>query len=81
MWVAKHSEPGVGVYVYKTGADNSAVGVYGLGRLKMGVVAAVDGDLVVLNENRGVKTGAAGAVDDDTITNQEIKHGSLHRKW
>ena len=61
-------QPGVGVQVNEAGADDVPGGVYGSRRFKPGHVAAVDGHPVALHGDGGVKTGAAGAVYDQAVS-------------
>ena len=77
VWLTEHGESGVRVEIDESRADYFAFGIDGAGGLQTGVVAPMDGDAIVLNQDRSVKPGAAGTVDHHTVMDCKIKHTFL----
>ena len=81
LWVvvrlAHDGQSGVGMQVDEAGAHHMAGGVDGPGCFQVGNVAPLHGDRVAFHQHRGEKAGAAGAVDHQAVSYQEVNHRLL----
>ena len=75
--LAKHGESGVGVEIDESRAYDLAFGVDGMCRLNAGVVAPMDGDSIVVHQDRSPEARAAGTVHDHSVVDRKIEHTSL----
>jgi hypothetical protein len=75
-WFCEHDEAGVGVHIDEPGADNSSLGVDDACSLNVGQVAPQDVDLLSFHSHGPIEPWIAAAIDDQSISNQEIEHAT-----